>query len=106
MDTKDFFLDAAISMDLTTGAVDIEAIAIAYILKVPIVTDDSDMIILADEFDVNVYKALELMKLMLDEMMIDMRQIRTIVSNWKHIRDLPKNCDGDYQKVFSEIPPS
>jgi len=104
-ETKNFFKDAAISMDLTTGTVDIEALAIAYILKVPIVTDDGDMICLADEFEVSVIKVLELMKLMLTEKLIDMEKIRAMVAYWRFIRDLPKNCDADYEKIYGEKSP-
>jgi predicted nuclease of predicted toxin-antitoxin system len=105
-ETKDFFKDAAVSMDLTTGAVDIEALAIAYILKVPIVTDDGDMIILANEFEVTVIKVLEIMKVMLQEKVIDLGKIRAIVAYWKYISDLPKNCDADYERIFGEKSPS
>ncbi len=104
-ETKAFFKDAAISMNLTTGSVDIEALAIAYILKTPVVTDDSDMIALAEEFEVSIIKVLELMKIMVDDGLIDLAKVRSIVSYWKYMRDLPKNCDADYAKIFGEKPP-
>jgi hypothetical protein len=104
-ETKVFFKDAAISMNLTTGPVDIEALAIAYILKTPIVTDDSDMIKAAEEFEIPVIKVLELMKIMMEECLIDLPKVRSIVSYWKYMRDLPKNCDTDYAEIFGEKSP-
>jgi len=46
--------------------VDIIGLSYVYVLKIPIVTDDKDMLQVAKEFGISTYKTLELLKLMLD----------------------------------------
>ena len=85
---------------------DIIALAYAYVLKIPIVTDDSDMLEVAKEFEINTYKTLELMKLMRDNRLIKMKQIRAIVSYWVYQNDTPKSFRKDFKRIFSEDPPN
>lgn len=85
--------------------VDITALAHAYVLDIPIVTDDSDMLDLAVEFNIKTLKTLELLKLMLDCRHIDITIVRQIASYWIYGDDKPKSFASDYKKLFKEPPP-
>ena len=85
--------------------VDITALAHAYVLDIPIVTDDSDMLDLAVEFNIKTLKTLELLKLMLDCRRIDITIVRQIASYWIYDDDKPKSFAADYKKLFKEPPP-
>lgn len=84
---------------------DLFCLSYAYVLKIPIVTDDNDMLELAEEIGVKTYKSLELLKLMLDCSFISIKDVRAIVNYWAYIKDLPGNFKKDYKKFFSEEPP-
>ena len=88
------------------SAVDVSGLAYAYVLKMPIVTDDSEMLEVAKEFEIKTYKTLELMKLMMDDGHIKMGKIRQIVSYWAYQNDEPKSFRRDYKRLFSEAPPA
>jgi len=85
--------------------VDIVGLAYAYVLKIPVVTDDSDMLEVAKEFEISTYKTLELMKLMMDSGFVKMKQIRSIASYWAYQNDTPKSFRKDFKMLFSEDPP-
>ncbi len=86
--------------------VDIRCLAYGYVLKIPVVTDDKDMIELANDLkDVKIIKTLELMKIMMDSNFIDMDDIKKIVEYWDYIDDLPANYKEDYNNLFNEAPP-
>ena len=84
---------------------DIKALSYAYVLKIPIVTDDSDMLAVAREFEIRPYKTLELMKLMMDSGQLKMKQIKAIVSYWSYQNDEPKSFRKDFKRIFSGNPP-
>lgn len=85
--------------------VDVTALAHAYVLAIPIVTDDSDMLDLAQDFNIKALKTLELLKLMLDCHHIDVTVVRQIASYWIYEDDKPKSFTEDYKKLFKEPPP-
>ncbi len=84
---------------------DIIGLAYAYVLKIPVVTDDSEMLEVAEEFEIKTYKTLELMKLMMDSGLVERKQIRAIVSYWGYQNDIPKSFRRDFKRIFSEKPP-
>lgn len=86
------------------GPSKIDALYIAYALelKVPVVTDDQDMIKLANEFDAQVMPTLELLKIMLDCGHTDMKTIDGLCDYWRYIADLPANFKSDYDHLFSK----
>jgi hypothetical protein len=88
-----------------TSKVDIKVLAHAYVLDIPIVTDDSDMLALAQDFNIKTLKTLGLLKLMLDSYYIDMVVVRKIASYWIYEDDRPKSFSADYKKLFKEPPP-
>ena len=87
------------------SGVDITALSYAYVLKIPIVTDDSDMLVVAKEFGISTYKTLEVLKLMLDSGVVTMKDVRSIASYWTYQNDAPKSYRKDFKKLFSEKPP-
>lgn len=84
---------------------DIRALAHALILEIPVVTDDSDMLALAQDFSIRTLKTLELLKLMFDCRHIDMEMVRQIASYWIYEGDRPQSFSVDYRKLFNESPP-
>lgn len=100
----DYLKDTAIEKDLTTSPVDIEALALAMVLKIPVVTDDSDMLVLAQEYEIATMKTLELLKLMLDEKHIDNARIDSITAYWDYSKDFPKDFFKDFRAIFGREP--
>lgn len=85
--------------------VDTLYVAYAIELDVHVVTDDEDMIQLAEAFGAKVMRSLELLKLMHDAGHVDMEKIRAIVSYWRHIKDTPGQLTSQYRKLFGSDPP-
>lgn len=100
-----FIREFARESQLGVSEVDITGMAYAYVLKIPIVTDDSDMLEVAKEYEIKTYKTLELMKLMMDSGLLRMKEIRSIVSYWIYQNDTPKSFRKDFKRIFSEDPP-
>jgi hypothetical protein len=100
-----FIREFARDNQFSVSEVDIIALSYAYVLKVPIVTDDADMLEVAKEFEIKTYKTLELLKLMLDNGVVTMEQIRAIASYWIYQNDTPKLYGKDFKRIFSEDPP-
>ena len=100
-----FIREFARESQCSVSKVDIRGLSYAYVLKIPIVTDDSDMLEVAKEFGISAYKTLELVKLMSDGGLLKMKQIRAIVSYWAYQNDKPKSFRKDFKKIFSEDPP-
>ena len=105
MHASNFIKDYAKDSYLGLSPVDITALAHAYILDIPIVTDDSDMLALARDFSIKTLKTLDLLKLMLDCRQIDITVVRQIASYWNYAEDKPKSFALDYKKLFKEMPP-
>ena len=100
-----FIREFARESQFSVSEVDIVGLAYAYVLKFPVVTDDSDMLEVAREFEISTYKTLELMKLMMDCGFVKMEMIRSIVSYWAYQNDKPKSFRKDFKRLFSEDPP-
>ncbi len=100
-----FIREFARDSQFSVSEVDIIGLTYAYVLKIPAVTDDSDMLEVAKEFEIKTYKTLELMKLMMDSGLVKMKQIRSIVSYWTYQNDTPKSFQKDFKRIFSEYPP-
>lgn len=103
---NEFLWDHAISEELGTSRVDVIVLAHGYVLGIPVVTDDRDMRALAQAFDIDVWKTLELLRLMLEVSHIDMAKIRQIAAFWSYEQDLPADFVADYRRMFGEPPPA
>ena len=86
--------------------IDTWIVATALELKIPVVTDDRDMIELAKEFGVKTISSLGAMKLMLDEGRIDDEKVDMVVEQWVYDNDTPhKEWRKEFRKLFGREPP-
>ena len=88
--------------------VDARYLAYAYVLGISVVTDDADMLAVAEMFGIKTLKTLDLMKLMVNNGHIDMLKVREIISYWRYWGDLPsgeRNFKTHYRQLFGEDPP-
>ncbi len=82
-------------------------IATAAVLDIRVVTDDQDMIELAEMYGVHQITSLELLKLMLDHRHIGFAEVERVVSQWQHDKDTPyANWKSEYQRLFGKKPPN
>lgn len=82
-------------------------VATASVLEIRVVTDDQDMIELAEEYEVHQLTSLGLMQLMLEEAHIDLDKIKQIVAQWQYDNDTPyAKWKQEYRKLFKEAPPT
>ena len=84
---------------------DINYLAHAYVLNIPVVTDDNDMLELARVFDIRIMKSLKLLALMLTAKHVNIRKVRETVAYWKYEKDTPGNYRKEYKKLFKENAP-
>jgi hypothetical protein len=103
--TYNFILDFVRDEHPDVSRVDVLCLAHAEVLKIPVVTDDAEMLEVAAAFEIKTFKTLELLKLMLDCGHIDMAKVREIASYWQYQNDKPKDFKKDYKRIFAEEPP-
>ncbi|MFO7975441.1 MAG: DNA-binding protein [Candidatus Hydrogenedentota bacterium] len=101
----DYMLNHSRSEGLGTSRVDVMALATVYVLQIALVTDDQDMLALAETFQIPTLKTLALMRLMLDAGHIDKECVRQICEYWQFQKDLPANFREEYLYHFEEKPP-
>ena len=81
-------------------------VATAAVLEIRAVTDDQDMIELAETYGVHQITSLELMKLMLQAERIDIAMVEQVVVQWQYDKDTPyRNWKQEYRKLFGKNPP-
>ncbi len=85
--------------------IDLIALCYALVLSIPVVTDDTDMLMLAKEYEIKTFTSLEIMRLLLDCEAITMREIRAIAAFWIYLKDTPKSFKANYKNLFNEPPP-
>ncbi|KYG66455.1 hypothetical protein AZI86_05260 [Bdellovibrio bacteriovorus] len=100
-----FIGETAKELELTASPVDVRALATAHVLKIPVITDDDDMIQLADEYEIEVWKSLKFLSVLLAGGVIALPKIRSMYQYWCYLPDKPKNCAADYKALFNEDPP-
>ena len=103
--TFEFIWEYVLTNQLGTSKVDIRVLGYCYVLGIPVVTDDADMIEVGETFGITVYKTLELMHLMESCGHINKEMIRRIAAYWRFNNDKPKHYAKDYQRLFNEPPP-
>jgi hypothetical protein len=103
--TFEFIFDHARMAYPGVSRVDVTILAHAYILGIPVVTDDGDMLALANDFEIRTLRVLDLLKLMLGCKHIDMPKVREIAEYLTYIKDKPRDYWRDYKKLFGEDPP-
>ena len=101
----DFMFDHARTAYPGVSRVDVTILAHANILGIPVVTDDGDMLALANDFEIRTFRVLDLLKLMLDCEHITMAKVREIAAYLAYTNDKPREYGRDYKKLFGESPP-
>lgn len=97
-----FIWDQNISLGLGTSEVDVRALAIGYVLNIPVVTDDKDMIDLAKSLNIRVMRILPLLSLMLNSKHITLEKIKELVTYLDYTNDLPyKDFIKDVNHTFN-----
>jgi len=92
-----------ITMGLGASRIDVRALAFGNVLNTPVVTDDSNMISLAEEFDITVWGILDLMRLMYDSEYRSINELKTIVDYLEYNKDLPyAGFKKEFKKVFGK----
>ncbi len=103
--TVEFLWRHKIDNELGISKVDILCLAHSYVLSIPVVTDDADMLEVAESFAIQAMKTLKLMRLMLDCGYVDIGRVRQIAAYWEYISDKPGGFRDDYIWLFDEKPP-
>ncbi|MFT3991197.1 MAG: hypothetical protein QM680_07285 [Luteolibacter sp.] len=86
--------------------VDTTIVATAAVLEIRFVTDDQDMIDLAETYGVHHITSLGLMKLMLDCGHIDDAKVDQVVQQWMYDNDTPyRDWKKEFKKHFGRKPP-
>lgn len=93
-----------VNQDFGSSDVDVRAVAVGYILSIPVVTDDKDMIDLARSLGVKGVKVmgiLDLLAIMVESDHITHDKIKELVSYLHYHNDLPyKNFIRDINEKF------
>jgi hypothetical protein len=100
-----FMRETAREMKLSTSDVDIQLLAHGYVLGITIATDDTDMLILAKEYEVICIKTLDLLNSMLKDRFITFEKVKEIASYWKYQCDLPAKFAQDFRRLFHQNMP-
>ena len=100
-DTFEYVWDHVISDLPGPSRIDARYIAYAIELQVPVITDDQDMTQLAETFGAMAMPTLQLLRIMLDCGLVNMRTIDGMVDYWRYVKDCPANLDSDYKRFFT-----
>ncbi len=104
--TATFFIrETAQDEKFGVSRIDIIALSYCYTLKIPIVTDDSDMLLLAKEYEISSFTSLQLLKTLYDCNVIDIAKVKSIAAYWVYQNDTPKSYKIDFEKIFNEKAP-
>jgi predicted nuclease of predicted toxin-antitoxin system len=100
---KDEFLA---KRDKGPSPIDVKIVATALVLDIFLVTDDQDMIELANTYDAKQMTSIGLMKLMLDSDHIDDEKIDQVVEQWLYDKDTPyAGWREEFKKTFKREAP-
>jgi len=85
----DFIWEHNVSSGRGASPADVRAIAYGYVLEIPVVTDDNDMLELGSDFDVEMIRLIEILALMYDCEHISESTIKSLVEHLTYDNDLP-----------------
>ena len=92
-----------IAMGLGSSKPDIRALAFGYVLNIPVVTDDADMVNLGKVLGIEVWGILELMKVMYDNNRVGIKELKALVDYMDYNNDLPYfGFKKEFKKVFGK----
>lgn len=98
--TSDFLLDATRGLELGCSRFDIRCAAVCKVLDIPLVTDDSDLRALLEEFEISAYSTMELLHIMYKENRITCKEVEDTITLWEYFNDFPAGFHSDYKKLF------
>ena len=101
---KPFLLSAVEDLGLNCSRFDVECLATAMTLDIPLVTDDLDLVALAGEYGQATMSTLELLRLMLDELRVGIADIQATVVMWDYLDDYPARFDNEFRRLFGVEP--
>lgn len=87
----------------TISDVDMIALSTAYVLKIPLITDDPDMLIAAVEFGIKCIKTIEFLSYLHKNKVLDDFKISEIFGYWEYDNDCPTDYKSDRIKYFPQI---
>lgn len=99
-DALSFIWDHIQSSRPGPSRIDALHLAYAYVLAIPVVSDDRDLLAVADDFGITRIKSLELLRMMVDCAHIDMAKVNAIVGFWRYWKDTPFDLDADFERLF------
>ena len=80
--------------------VDVLHLAHAFVLGIPLVSDDRDLLVVAKTFDIKAMKSMDLLKLMVDCNHTSLQKVKAIVRFWRYWKDTPFDLDKDLNRLF------
>ena len=86
-------------MGLGASEIDVRALSIGYVLNIQIITDDRDMIELANSLSIKVMRILPLLSIMIDSNHIGLDKIKELVTYLDYTDDIPYK---DFVKDINE----
>jgi hypothetical protein len=93
-----------ISEGLGASRIDVQALACADVLDIPVVTDDFDMRELGNTFGIKVWSLLDLLKIMHKSERIELSEIRTLLNYLRYMKDWPyPSFEKDAKRVFKGL---
>lgn len=99
--TYSYLWEQNISEGFGASRVDVRALAYGSVLNAPVVTDDYDMTKLAEDFGIEVWGLLDLLKIMYIAKRINKGNIKTLIGYLEYMKDLPfPSFKRKIQKVF------
>jgi hypothetical protein len=94
-----FIWEQNISLGLGASEIDVRALSIGYVLNIQIITDDRDMIELANSLSIKGMRILPLLSIMIDSNHIGLDKIKELVTYLDYTDDLPYK---DFVKDINE----
>ncbi len=80
--------------------IDVVHLAHAYVLGIPLVSDDRDLLAVARDFAIEHMKSVELLRLMVDCAHVDLQKVKAIVEFWRYWKDTPCDLEEDISRLF------
>jgi hypothetical protein len=99
-----FLRSAVEELKLGCSLFDVQCLATAMTLGIRLVTDDLDLVALAEEYGHDTMSTLELLRLMLDEQRIDIAGIQGTVVMWDYLDDCPARFETEFCRLFGMQP--
>ena len=106
--TYSFIWDYITNLAPGPSRVDARYLAYAHVMGIAVVTDDKDMLEVAQALNIKTMRTLDLMKLIVECDHIDMAKVREIVGFWRYLGDMPSgemNFRQHYRRLFGDDPP-